>query len=181
MEKEIWKDIPGYEGLYQVSNLGRVKSLEKMLWNGRGYFKSKERILKQALTGNKNENKRRLMVILCKEGKKNYNVHRLVAMAFLGEKPEGLIICHNDGNHLNNNVKNLRYDTYKENTKDSYRHNGKFGVSKLTIDDVVSIRKEYKDKSVKEISDKYNIGKQSVYNIINNETYSWVNKQGKII
>ncbi|XWX34713.1 HNH endonuclease [Staphylococcus phage PG-2021_67] len=181
MENEIWKDIPGYEGLYQVSNLGRVKSLPKKLWNGRGYFYSKEKILKQALTGNKKDNKRRLMVVLCKEGKRTYNVHKLVAMTFLGEKPKGFIVCHNDGNHLNNNIENLRYDTYKENTKDSYRHNGRFGRGKLKIEDVISIREEYKNKSMKEICDKYDIGRESVYNIINNKTYSWINKQGKII
>ena len=42
---EIWKDIPGFEGLYQVSNLGRVKSLPRQIWNGKGYFVSKEKIL----------------------------------------------------------------------------------------------------------------------------------------
>ena len=49
--EEIWKDIKGYEGLYQVSNLGRVKSLPRLMWNGKGYYMSKEK--RVALTSSK--------------------------------------------------------------------------------------------------------------------------------
>ena len=175
MEKEVWKDIPGYEGLYQASNLGRIKSLSKKLWNGHGYFYSKEKILKPGLSSNKEENKRRLMVVLCKDVKKTWSVHKLIAITFLGEKPEELIICHNDGNHLNNSVDNLRYDSYKENTRDILKHDRTIAKSKLNIENIINIRKEYSNGvKVKNITKKYNISENTVYNIISKRTYSWV-------
>ena len=78
--EEIWKDIEGYEGLYQVSNLGRVKSLPKPInIPGRGVYYSKEKIIK--LSKNKGGY---LEAHLCKEGKmKTMMVHRLVANAFI--------------------------------------------------------------------------------------------------
>lgn len=175
MEKEVWKDIPGYEGLYQASNLGRIKSLSKKLWNGHGYFISKERILKPGLSRNKEEFRRRLMVVLCKDVKKTWSVHKLIAITFLGEKPEGLIICHNDGNHLNNRADNLRYDSYQENARDVLKHNGTFKNSKLNIENIINIRKEYNNGiKVKNIAKKYNVSKKVVYSILNEKTYSWV-------
>ena len=102
---EIWKDIEGYEGLYQVSNLGRVKSLN--------YNRTrKEKILKHG-----SDKKGYLYVNLCKEGKKrNYRVHRLVAETFidnLENKPE---VNHKDEDKTNNKVENLEWVTSKENS-----------------------------------------------------------------
>ncbi|MBI6042188.1 NUMOD4 domain-containing protein [Clostridium perfringens] len=95
---EIWKDIEGYEGLYQVSNMGRVKSLN---YNRTG----KERLMKLSLksTGY-------LIVKLCKEGKeKKYLIHRLVAIAFL-DNPQGLPeVNHKDEDKTNNNADNLEW------------------------------------------------------------------------
>lgn len=100
---EIFKDIKGYEGLYQVSNLGRVKSL--------GNNKTrKERILKQG------QNKGYLQVSLCKDGKpERFFVHRLVAETFISN-PTGLPqVGHLDENPANNQVKNLCWCSAKEN------------------------------------------------------------------
>lgn len=96
---EIWKDIPGHEGKYQVSNLGRVRSLN---YNRTGKIK----LLKQ---GNVNGYK---VVILYKDGKKKtYLVHRLVAIAFLLNPNNLPIINHKDENPSNNNVNNLEWCT----------------------------------------------------------------------
>lgn len=107
MKKEIWKDVIGYEGLYQVSNLGNIKSL--------GNDKTKkEKILKQRL-GTKNY----FMVGLTKDKKQiTKNVHQLVAESFLNHKPSGLkfVVNHIDFNTKNNNLSNLEIITQRENT-----------------------------------------------------------------
>lgn len=112
---EEWRDVVGYEGLYQVSNLGRVKSLEKTVPHPTaksGYWVLPEKIRKLKVCKNNGY----LMVILSRHNRiKNWTVHRLVALAFL-EKVEGKdSIDHIDGNKLNNSVDNLRWCTRKEN------------------------------------------------------------------
>ena len=101
---EIWKDIDGYEGLYQVSNLGNVKSLN--------YRRTgKERILKPG-----NNGLGYLFVILCNNGKlKHFKIHRLVAKAFLENPDNKSDVNHKDEDKTNNNVDNLEWMTRLEN------------------------------------------------------------------
>lgn len=117
--EEIWKDIEGYEGKYEVSNLGNVRSL-----NYRGSGKVK--LLKQI--PDKDEYK---TIQLCKNGKiKTYKVHRLVAIAFIPNPDNLPIINHKDEDKTNNNVNNLEwctiaynnnYGTKKERLSESLR------------------------------------------------------------
>ena len=100
---EIWKDIQGYDGLYQVSNYGRIRSLKY----------NKERILKQGLNGKKYH-----FVNLSKNGiQKNARIHSLVAILFLDHKPNGMVtvIDHIDNNKSNNRVDNLQLISNREN------------------------------------------------------------------
>jgi len=103
MNQEVFKPIPGYEGIYEVSNLGNVKSYHiykdgKLLRNriNRGYYR----------------------VNLYRDKLITRRVHQLVAEAFLNHKPNGykLIVDHIDNNPLNNNVDNLQIITARENT-----------------------------------------------------------------
>ena len=115
MIKEIWKEVPGYEGAYQVSNKGRVRSLDReVIHSSGGTFIKKGKLLKLC------DAKPYHNVGL--SGKK-FRVHQLVAMAFLGHKPCGykLVVDHIDGNCHNNNLNNLQVITNRENTSKDKR------------------------------------------------------------
>ena len=114
--KEIWKDIKGYEDIYQISNLGRVKSLSRCITrNIKGtVFQQtiRERILKQCKLKNGY-----FCVNLKKDKKpKTHYPHKLVAQTFLSKKDNSLIINHKDGDKTNNNVNNLEWVTYRQNS-----------------------------------------------------------------
>lgn len=109
--KEIWKNVEGYEGLYKVSNLGKVKSLPR-----NGTIKQ-ERILKQTVDSNGY-----LIVGLHKNNKaKKVCVHWLVANAFIPKEKEHEVINHIDGNKFNNKLSNLERCTQRHNVRESYR------------------------------------------------------------
>lgn len=111
---EEWKDILGYEGLYQISNLGNIKSLERYCKHYSGGVKYiNERILKLGKSG-----KGYLSTTLNIEGvKKNHRVHQLVAIHFLDFKPNGMenVIDHIDNDKLNNKFDNLQIVTNRFN------------------------------------------------------------------
>lgn len=109
---EEWKPIEGYEGLYEVSNMGRVKSLKRTVWDSRGYYKTvPERIMKPKKT-----DKGYLTVNLSKEGKNKWcYVHRLAGQAFIPNPDNLPLINHKDENPKNNNVDNLEWCTQKYN------------------------------------------------------------------
>jgi len=111
---EIWKDIPGYEGIYQSSNFCRVKSLERKSWNGFCWITQREIILKPA----KNSNGNYYFVGLSKKSKvRQFGIHILTAMAFLGHVPCGfeIVVDHIDDNPENNTLSNLQLLTNREN------------------------------------------------------------------
>lgn len=116
MENEIWKDVVGYEGLYQVSNLGRVKSLERTESTIRGGRYIKERILSPSAG-----KARYYSVPLTKDKKRRTSqIHRLVADAFLSNPCGYPCVNHKDGNCLNNQVDNLEWCTQDYNVKYAY-------------------------------------------------------------
>ena len=112
--QEIFKDIKGYEGLYKISNKGRVKALTA--WSG-NYYKAKYINKEKILTPTDN-GKGYLIIGLCKRGKrKNFYIHRLVAEAFI-KNPNNLPqVNHIDYDKTNNNVNNLEWISQAENIK----------------------------------------------------------------
>jgi hypothetical protein len=128
--KEIWEEILGYEGLYQVSNCGNVKSLSRTITKGNITYVTKDKLLKQSIDTvgypyvNLSDYKKQ----------KTFRVHQLVAIAFLNHTPnkyDGLLVDHIDGNKLNNNLNNLQLVTNRINSsKDRKNKTSKFtGVS----------------------------------------------------
>lgn len=117
---EIWKDIQGYEGYYQVSNMGRVRSVDRVVTQqGRGKAfdgHRKGKILKQ-----REQNSGYYIVQLCKGGKyKAKTVHRIVAEEFLQKDIEKTDVNHKDGDKKNNRADNLEWCSKSENLKHAY-------------------------------------------------------------
>lgn len=127
--EEIWKDIPDYEGLYQVSNLGKVKSLKRKVTRNDGVVQLiREKILKKTLSKDGY-----YVQSLSLNGEHiKYKIHQLVAMAFLNHKPNGfkLVVDHIDNDKLNNRVDNLQIITNRENIIKSKKNKTGFtGIS----------------------------------------------------
>lgn len=118
--EEVWKDVVGYEQIYEVSNYGRVRTHKnKRTWS-KQY--NSWRYWKQRYLKNKTPNGRDCRVALWKDGKvKDWLVHRLVAYAFIPNNDKSKnCINHIDGNPKNNNVKNLEWCDYKENSNHAF-------------------------------------------------------------
>lgn len=115
-EVESWRVIPGYEGFYEASNAGRVRSVDRTLANGK---RRKGKILSPA-RGKLTEHQH---VILCRNGKRKMQfVHRAVLESFVGPCPDGMEACHRDGVPTNNHLGNLRWGTPVSNMQDRLRH-----------------------------------------------------------
>lgn len=111
---EQWRPVVGYEGFYEVSNLGRVRSLDRVAVRGDGVrCRQRSLVLKQSICGRLANYYK---VGLSKNGQlKTRNVAKLVADAFLGPRPEGTEIAHGPGGSLDNSVANLSYKTRSDN------------------------------------------------------------------
>lgn len=176
--KEIWKDIPNYEG-YQVSNLGRVRTYNKITYKQGIKRKWKSRILKYKCI-NKNAYKTGYKVDLWKDGKsKTFLVARLVAFTFYNQDINNhkLTVDHIDGNRLNNNINNLDLVSLTENIKRGFE-NGLYScqkrikiINKKSKDEIIfnSLSKgsQYMNYNKRYLSEKIN------KNIFENDNYKW--------
>lgn len=133
---EVWKDVKGYEGKYQVSNLGRVKSLARYRKNnGNSQTFQEEKILKQSI----NRNGYCIVELSLDAKRKRHSVHRLVAIAFINNDEGKEQVNHIDENKQNNHIDNLEWCTCKENMNHG-SHNKKMAATKGTA--VIRIDKE---------------------------------------
>jgi DNA-binding XRE family transcriptional regulator len=112
---ETWKDIPGHEAQYQVSDQGRVKSLSRYVRSGAGMRKVNERILRPGKSKSGH-----VSVMLGRNGHGS-QVHQLVMLAFIGPPPKDTEVLHRNGNPSDNRLENLHYGTRSHNILDVYR------------------------------------------------------------
>lgn len=175
--KEIWKNIPEYEGFYQASNLGRIRSILRP--------KTLGGILRPILdTGG------HLQIGLYKNGKqKRLLIHRLILETFISPCPSGMECRHLDGNPVNNKLNNLKWGTHSENSQDSIKHGTFFhpdnsgsnnGHAILRESDVHKIRKLLQSGrngrsgqkySQKEISKMFNVHRYTISMIVTGKTW----------
>lgn len=168
--EEIWRPIPGYQGVYEASSLGRIKSNDHFrpsphgrpgIHAGRIFKKTRDRC-----------GYHRVKL----RGRRIY-AHELVLLAFVGPRPPGLECCHNNGDPSDNRLSNLRWDTISSNRKDTMRHGRyKYYRSKrITVDDVARIRQLiHGGASVKQLSITYGVGRGTILNIRCGRTYKEV-------
>lgn len=175
---ELWKDIKGYEGKYQISSYGRVKSLARITKNN---HKIPERILNTTTRLTK-DGYCRVTLIGKKSKTHDYRVHRLVAETFIPNPNNKPTVNHIDGNKKNNHVDNLEWNTREENMQHAYKHKLKKamqgnlnGNAKLTPEQVRSIREEYvyesKEHGTVALAKRYGVTNRTIGLIVNNKSY----------
>ena len=168
---ERWKPVPGYEGLYDVSDQGRVRS-----WHKGGSERDSLRKTSKILSDGRS---RYVLVGLSKNGIKNTMlVHRLALEVFVGPCPPGMECCHNNGDKHDNRIENLRWDTRSANMLDAVEHDGhncgeKYGRSKLTTEQVLEIRRLYTagDHTHRQLSEKFGTDKSNIGWIVRRVTW----------
>jgi len=167
MNEEQWLPVVGFPG-YEVSDKGRVRSYLKMGNLGDQQIADQpQRILRPAM-------KRYPKVILYRDGSKcSRRVHRLVAHAFLGPCPEGMEICHNDGNKTHSWASNLRYGTPGENVQDAIKHGHRHPVVKrLNLQIARCIRVDHElGFSNSTLAGKYGISQSMASRVVNNQRW----------
>lgn len=150
---ETWKDVVGYEGLYEVSDHGRVRSIKT------GCIK----------TYTENKLHKRPFLGLWKSNKiKIFKPHTLILTTFVGPRPQGMECCHNDGNPWNNHLSNLRWDTPRNNQLDRIKHGTsnrgeRCAAAKLTEAQVRAILVDTRLQQV--IADEYGVRQNTISRI----------------
>ena len=166
---EIWRDVVGYEGLYMVSNMGRIKS----------FYGIGEKLLTPSV------NKGGYMYVVLtniNKVRKSLKVHTLVAQAFLPNPENKPVVHHRDSNRANNRVDNLEWVTHRENTAYAVQ-NGSYDKpdscatprAKLTAEDVCYIRTNYvsrhREFGANALARKFNVCTNTIYSVVNHSTY----------
>lgn len=169
---EEWRDIPGYEGRYQASTEGRIRSLDRRVRLVAHGVETTRAVRGRILRPGRYCNSGHVSVVLG-HGAQGSPVHQLVALTFLGPRPEGADICHADGNPKNNAVSNLRYDSRRENIIDVFRQGKARKI--LTADNARKIKKLLKEgRAGREIADLFGVSESCVSDIKRGRTFGWL-------
>lgn len=176
---EIWLPVPDYEGLYEVSNLGQIRSVGRDVSNNRGGLRYMPYLVLTPHTNIKRGGYH--TVTLSQDGhKKTVYIHLVVLQVFVGPRPspemEG---CHGDGNPANNRLDNLRWDTPVNNAADRILHGTQVqgeasNLAVLTAEKVREIKRRAEDESITTIAKEFGISRQQVGRILRGEQWKHV-------
>lgn len=168
--EEIWKTIPSWKGYYQASNLGRIKSLARIVIDKNGVEKPiTEKVVGTSL-GPYGYKRAHL-----KPGKNLVKVHTLILITFIGPRLPGFECCHNNGNKIDNRLENLRWDTSSANEKDKAIHGGLSYVppgAKLSVENVLWIRRNKKRANNKITAKQFGVAENTISRIHAGETWA---------
>ena len=171
--QEQWRPVTGYEGLYEVSDQGRVRGLDRFDTRGRHV---QGVVLRAHQTG---KHKYYAVTLSDSTGRKTrHSVHRLVLEAFVGSCPDGMEACHGEGGWADNRLGNLRWGTKSENCMDDKLRDGRLlrgeqvGTSKLTAGQVLAIRAD--SRLQKDIALAYGVSKMLVSKIKRRIVWAWL-------
>lgn len=172
--EEIWKDIHGYEGQYQASNMGRIRSLDHKV-RGTCHFTGEDfyRVIRGRVLKPGRYDKCGHISVVLGHGAHGSPVHQLVMKTFVGEPPEGMEVLHKNGDPTDNRLENLGYGTRTENILDVYKH-GKVW-RKLSVDDVEAIRFGLCcGISGKELSAMFEVSQSAISKIKMGRVFGWL-------
>ena len=185
--EEVWKPIPTYEGIYEISNLGRIRSLSREEFvEGRHPQGVLRRRKEKFLSLREGLYK---TVCLYKNGRgRQFTVHRLVALIFLGHPPEGMTeVNHLDEDRHNNSVENLEWTTRRGNAlHSSYKQRGeRSSTAKLTEKDVLEIKDLLQEGRLlqTEIAKIYGVSNHAIFRIKAGDNWAWLtgfDKEGTV-
>lgn len=179
---ETWKPVPGFTGYYEVSDQGRVRSLDRQVIQLSAWGKLIARKYRGRILAPAPDKDGYLSVVLSfQSGKVMRRIHQLVLETFVGDCPPGMQACHNDDDPANNRLANLRWDTPKGNHADMLRRGThargeRQGSAKLTRNDVQMILNS--KTPAKEIAREYGIHWSHVYKIRSRKKWGWYNAAG---
>lgn len=178
---ERWMPVPGFEGFYEASDTGRVRSVPRLVRCGaRGAMKSVGGVVLSAVMGSRGYP----VVNLTRPGtRRQMFLHKVILEAFIGKRPEGMESCHNNGDRLDARLENLRWDTRSGNHKDKRKHGTwqvgeKANNAKLTEAIVLEIRK--RGLSAAQAQREYGLSKTNARRIVRGDTWWYLNEQQAI-
>lgn len=172
--RERWRPLPGWEGQYEVSDLGAVRSLRGA--NGHGPYRRPHPHMLRFQTSRDGY---RIVRLGHRDSMQSHRVHRLVLFAFVGPAPDGHVAGHLNGNRSDNRLKNLRWVTHQENADHQLVHGTRSRGTrhpkcKLTEDQVRAIRRRAHGERYRDLATEFGVSFSSVQAIASGRNWAWL-------
>jgi hypothetical protein len=178
--EEIWKDIKGYEGIYQISNKGRVRSLDRTI-NTKNGTRNKLGVIRSSYV---NDTGYTVVALTVNKKRKVYSIHRLIGIHFIPNPENKITINHKNGIKTDNRIENLEWNTYKENNLHAFanglmpkpkpKKGEKSPVSKLKDMDIPVIRRLKETMTHEKIAKMYRVNKSTIKAVISRRNWSHI-------